>query len=54
MSNLLCSEFVILDDTSPVHAKNIVVEFVGISMIVDDSPAKIRADPPDNSNPGVR
>ena len=50
MSSLVCSEFVMLDDTSCGRDKDALVEFVGIEATVPDSPARICADPPTNSN----
>ena len=53
MSSLFCSEFVMLDDTSLGHDKQTLLEFVRISVIVGDSPPRIREHPPTNSNPGL-
>ena len=50
MSSLFCSEFVMLDDTSLGHDKQTLLEFVRISVIVGDSPPRIREHPPKNSN----
>ena len=50
MSSLFCSEFVMLGDTSLGHDKQTLLEFVRISVIVGDSPPRIREHPPTNSN----